>query len=151
MTNVTARNYGLGDQPGMARFHSYPDRFNIGRARVDQEGPESIRLSSIDEDLTGIDGQVSLMKIDVEGYELAVLNGAQRTLERHRPAIVLEYNPEWCRFDELMQSIPFEARYWRVPTTYWERLLPLDVTHVRSRLDVLVMPAVERRRDVDGL
>ena len=151
ITNVTARNYGLGDQPGMGCFHLYPDRFNIGHARVDPEGSASIRLSSIDDDLAGIDGQVSLIKIDVEGYELAVINGAQRTLERHRPAIVLEYNPEWCRFGELMHSIPFEARCWRVPTTHWERLLPLDATYVTSRLDVLVMPAVERRPDVDGL
>lgn len=33
---------------------------------------------------------VSLIKIDVEGHELAVLEGASRTLERWRPTIVIE-------------------------------------------------------------
>jgi len=33
---------------------------------------------------------VSVLKIDVEGFELEVLKGAQRILEQHRPPVVLE-------------------------------------------------------------
>lgn len=34
-----------------------------------------------------------LIKIDVEGYEVAVLKGGQRTIERHHPVIMVECNP----------------------------------------------------------
>jgi FkbM family methyltransferase len=39
------------------------------------------------------DPVVGLMKMDVDGYELEVLKGAQRLLERSRPTIVMELAP----------------------------------------------------------
>lgn len=38
-----------------------------------------------------------LMKIDVEGHEMAVLSGATRILEQHRPTLVFELNPPLMR------------------------------------------------------
>ncbi len=35
----------------------------------------------------------NVMKIDVEGAECLVLKGAQETIERHRPALIMEFNP----------------------------------------------------------
>lgn len=40
------------------------------------------------------DRHVRLIKIDVEGHELAVLKGAEQLLERCRPTILFEFNPE---------------------------------------------------------
>jgi FkbM family methyltransferase len=40
------------------------------------------------------DGPISLIKIDVEGCEAAVVAGAARTIARSRPSIVFEYAPE---------------------------------------------------------
>jgi FkbM family methyltransferase len=37
---------------------------------------------------------VGFIKIDVEGHELAVLEGAKRTLEKHRPNLLIECNAE---------------------------------------------------------
>ncbi|MBS3061357.1 MAG: FkbM family methyltransferase [Candidatus Diapherotrites archaeon] len=37
---------------------------------------------------------ISLIKIDVEGMELAVLKGAQKTISQHRPTIFFESNEE---------------------------------------------------------
>ena len=37
----------------------------------------------------------SVMKLDVEGFELAVLAGASNFVERHRPVILGEFHPQW--------------------------------------------------------
>ena len=37
-------------------------------------------------------GKVNLVKIDVEGYELDVLRGAENTINRFRPKFVIEFN-----------------------------------------------------------
>jgi FkbM family methyltransferase len=47
---------------------------------------ETVRL---DDALAG-DGRIALMKVDVEGHELAVFRGAARILTRDRPALLFE-------------------------------------------------------------
>ena len=42
--------------------------------------------------------RVDLIKIDVEGSEHRVLEGAAETLRRLRPTLVIEFNPETARF-----------------------------------------------------
>ena len=39
--------------------------------------------------------KISLMKIDVEGWDLKVLQGAVNTINKNRMAIVFEYAPEY--------------------------------------------------------
>jgi FkbM family methyltransferase len=40
---------------------------------------------------------VDCIKLDIEGYEPFALDGLARTLERHRPALVVEFNPRCLR------------------------------------------------------
>jgi hypothetical protein len=48
----------------------------------------------LDEILSGITPGMGLMlKIDVEGSELDVIEGAAETIARHRPSIMIELNP----------------------------------------------------------
>jgi FkbM family methyltransferase len=44
------------------------------------------------DDLAAEMDRVDLIKIDVEGAEIAVVAGMQQTIARHRPSILLEYN-----------------------------------------------------------
>lgn len=54
-----------------------------------------INLRPLDEVLPA--GQrVDVMKVDVEGAELAVLQGAESTIQREKPAIIFEANAETC-------------------------------------------------------
>ncbi len=58
-------------------------------SRVSAEGKRLVRAVSLDSLLRG--AAPSLIKIDAEGSELQVLQGARRTLESKNPAIIFEY------------------------------------------------------------
>lgn len=55
------------------------------------EGASVTTLDALVKD-EGIDG-VDLVKLDVDGYECAVLDGSAEVLEQHRPVIVSEIAP----------------------------------------------------------
>jgi len=58
--------------------------------------PKRIEVQAVRLD-DALSGDVSLIKIDVEGHEMAVLRGAEKTVERCRPHLVLEANtPDHC-------------------------------------------------------
>lgn len=85
----------LADRPGRMRFAG-PDRsrahlvFDDGRAEPDDEG-EEVEVRTLDEVLG--DRTADGVKIDVEGAERLVLEGAERALAEHRIAVIqLEWN-----------------------------------------------------------
>ena len=56
-----------------------------------EEGQGEIRVVTIDQELDRLGiGKIGLMKVDVEGAELAVLDGAARTLRDSRPLLCIE-------------------------------------------------------------
>jgi len=50
------------------------------------------RVVTIDEELKNVD-RLQLVKCDIEGADLFAMRGARRTLERHKPVVVIEINP----------------------------------------------------------
>jgi len=54
---------------------------------------QNIRLTTLDSDLNDLGKRIAILKIDVEGHEKAVLEGAQKILSTNPPlAIVVEFN-----------------------------------------------------------
>ena len=53
-----------------------------------------VRTRRLDDVLATVELPVSFIKIDVEGHELAVLAGAERTLREHRPNLLIEINSD---------------------------------------------------------
>jgi FkbM family methyltransferase len=88
--NVIVRPYGLSSEPMQAKMSFDP--LAPGTASIDtriaggaEEEVVEIRMLDQEEGLENPD----LIKIDVEGFELNVLDGGLKTLERH-PALFLE-------------------------------------------------------------
>jgi FkbM family methyltransferase len=50
----------------------------------------AVPVTSVDAEAAGLGEAVSILKVDVEGYEHEVLLGARQTLRSHRPVVFLE-------------------------------------------------------------
>ncbi len=94
--NVTVRKYGLGAAASLA-LASDPRPtggvtlsgtiYGTIRRRADANF-EQIEVTSLDQDLAEAHlPESDLIKVDGEGYELAVLEGAKRLLEAKHPAL----------------------------------------------------------------
>lgn len=77
--NVRAINRAAGSINGNIGFtDSKSDVLN----RVSRDGEISVLVTTLDEEFKSISGNIALMKIDVEGYEIEVLKGATDLLSR---------------------------------------------------------------------
>jgi FkbM family methyltransferase len=90
------------DQAGKARLKCLNRNSLLGRVVPENEPLESadtvtVQAITLDAFCKTRGTVPSLLKIDVEGAEPAVLRGARDLLTTHRPAIVFEYNPSCSR------------------------------------------------------
>lgn len=95
--NVKVHELGLGDKEGTMPFLA-PAGTNHGVGTF-REGPVlkgmemkpsgDLRIATADDVLKDA-GPIGTMKMDIEGFEEAALKGMRRTLEKHRPMMVLE-------------------------------------------------------------
>lgn len=96
MENVHVYNCALGDDKGEVEFHhvtTNPAYSGLKQRRLDREGEvvEKIRvkLERLD-DVLPSDALPKLIKIDVEGAELSVIEGGVNTIVRAKPYIIFE-------------------------------------------------------------
>lgn len=126
IANIVVDCRAVGAKPGVANLFRYKDS-NTGRHSMAADhgmGSRPVPLTDLDSALDNFgfgNRTVALIKIDVEGYEPAVIAGAGRTLA-HTDAIILEYSPDLSRAgalstDEMMVRlgdagfVPFVLRY----------------------------------------
>lgn len=107
--NVSAHEVGLGDTEALLPFEEFRGG-NIGRSRfisADTQAPAAeprsrLRIVPFDhlEPELGIKHRVSLVKIDVEGFERRVIAGMATMLARDKPLVLFEsqtaQGPEGC-------------------------------------------------------
>lgn len=97
--NIVPFNYGLSDRNCTVNF--FVNSLNIGGSRIldDNIDADSREITKIEvkrlDDLSEVTkSKISLIKIDVEGHELSVLNGARNIIERDAPVILFEQGIE---------------------------------------------------------
>lgn len=101
LRNVDLRNYALGSTQGASRLTFAPSNRSGGFVsdRIKASGghvEEVIRVNTLDAAAQEANvGHVDFVKIDVEGFEKSVLEGARQILARDQPLVVLELN-HWC-------------------------------------------------------
>ncbi|MEM0282356.1 MAG: FkbM family methyltransferase [Desulfurococcaceae archaeon] len=79
--------------------HSVVTNFSIKSERV-----RAVKLDSI----AAFD--VALIKIDVEGAELEVLDGARKTIEQNKPALIIEVRREnWEKMKEFLKGFGYNC------------------------------------------
>jgi FkbM family methyltransferase len=88
---IELHSFALADTEGVLRFAISPD--STGSTHVKQEdngaAPEVVARTLDSFALAPID----FLKIDCEGYEYFILQGAETTVRRDRPCIVVEQKP----------------------------------------------------------
>ena len=99
--NVVCHNFGLSDADGEAPFTVHGSNRGASQVRATAEGAsERVRLRRLD-GVENLQGDIKLIKIDVEGHEPAVLRGAEALIRKHQPLVLFELGPH-----EFVQGLP---------------------------------------------
>uniref|UniRef100_E6VGI4 Methyltransferase FkbM family n=1 Tax=Rhodopseudomonas palustris (strain DX-1) TaxID=652103 RepID=E6VGI4_RHOPX len=143
LDNVIVQQAAVGGSDGLAKLHRYKNS-NRGRHSLIANGgcSRTVPLVSLDTALQtlGLQGEpISLIKIDVEGFEPAVISGASATLGRTR-AIVTEISPRLSAAGGLsvtemaaqLAQIGFAPR-----RLVGQHLVDTSVTEIDGQLDVI--------------
>lgn len=92
--NITALNVAVGPEDGEVYLSHYPTHGQLSHVDGGIDGDSTARIGPIP--ARTIDGMeltdVSFIKIDVEGFELPVIEGAVETIKRCRPLMLVEQN-----------------------------------------------------------
>ena len=96
LANVRPYRVALSDRIGAASLHHHPDssRNSLGMRHGILSAPEEVETNTLDS-IFGSDlpGRVDVMKLDVEGAEQLVFQGAREILLTALPAIIFEVQP----------------------------------------------------------
>lgn len=95
---ATVKSMALSDRSGTAKFHYFPDVSPFSGLQRRTDVPYDERMQVIDVPTARLDDvlppelRIALIKVDVEGAELDVLRGAKQTIEKWRPALIIEHD-----------------------------------------------------------
>lgn len=135
-----ARQCGVGDADGVLRFTTTLDAMNFV-APDDQpdEGTVRVPVVRLDDAVSSAEGPF-IAKIDVEGFEKAVLTGGARTLARDDfLAVIMETNGSGARYGvtdeelfEQMAAMGFSPHHYDALTRTLTPARPDDRAHINT-------------------
>lgn len=136
---ISPRNQGVGERAATLRFTAGLDTVNHVATQIDTSDLIEVEIICLDSLMQETDGP-TIMKIDVEGFEMSVLNGAARVLNSSRLiAVILElnrsgkrYGVEDCEIYSRITSFGFSPYNYR---PFERTLLPLvDTTREEGNM-----------------
>ena len=144
---ILSEDVALSDQSTTQRFYLPPSDMSGSLLSSFNESVErtiDVQTMTLDEylDERPPTGDM-LIKIDTEGHEPAVLRGAARTLERHRPDLIVEVTQD---FDDASNRLLSELGY-RFYHITDEGLIPDERLTVCARGDFLFLNALVSCRE----
>jgi FkbM family methyltransferase len=97
-SRVTVLNIAVGNSDGVVDFHEAEDARMGSLAVHGYQGQAGslirVECRTLDSIVAELNIEPDFIKIDVEGFSDAVLSGASRLLDKVRPRLVLEANPD---------------------------------------------------------
>ena len=98
--NIKIFNYVVSDKsgeeylvlPDIKKYRAYGAvdvEFSNNREKTYEKKTLIKRIDDVE-----FEKKISLIKIDIEGYDLKALKGSIDTIRKHQPVIIFEYNPE---------------------------------------------------------
>lgn len=94
---VTPVRAALGEAPGTLAMRYSWHHLEADPEAAGSPGTVEVPLRTVDALCAELGFHPDVVKVDVEGYELAVLRGALRTLREDRPVLFLELHPQRLR------------------------------------------------------
>jgi len=144
---IIPHQMGLSDKPGRLKLYSN-DNHNEGVNTLFPDPTrgskvlEEIELNTLDLEVERLAlNKIDLIKIDVEGAELMVLNGGKSTIAKHRPILFLEFNEEafltagYSSADILSLLEKFGYKFYKIGLR--GRLTPLAIDQVPEFCNIM--------------
>jgi len=142
VNRVKLHQLAVSNSNGHVFFEDCSSNINIGISHISCENTGlEVETVAIDSLLSGVEKRVCLIKIDVEGYEPAVLEGAKNRLLRDKPVITLEFNRRHYPLEDICKKIPYEH-----DILLWERSRFTPVTDssvlnkIKNARDIVIIP-----------
>ncbi|MCI8466543.1 MAG: FkbM family methyltransferase [Lachnospiraceae bacterium] len=81
--SIITYQMGISEKRGDVKFQPSGDVFS----KIDEKGEEKILVDTIDNLSKG--KRVTIIKMDIEGFEMAALYGAENTIKKYRPLLMI--------------------------------------------------------------
>jgi FkbM family methyltransferase len=93
LKNVKLIDRALGDEKGAwyMKTHDEGGKHLGGGCCIANDGTESVQITTIDDIVKPEVSAVSLIHLDIEGYELKALRGGIATIRKYKPMLILEF------------------------------------------------------------
>jgi FkbM family methyltransferase len=101
LRNVAVVPKAVADAPGRALLHvpatPDPSFSSLDAGRFAEGEPVEVEVTTVDAEVEAAGLQPTVVKIDVEGGELRVVEGMRRTIATYRPALLVEVTEQSAR------------------------------------------------------